>query len=1184
MRQTLFSRAATGQRLRTEVLALTVMLCLVVLGSVTARAQSSAGLTGTVLDASGAVIPNAQVTITNEQTGAVQKTVSSSAGTFAVSGLTPDKYTVTVQAPSFRTEVENNVNIDVSVTAVLTITLSTGEASQTVEVTANAISLNTTSPQLGTTLEPAVVAALPVEVSGRGRQIDSLQFTAPGTTGSTFSHRISGGVDFQEEILYNGIPVVQPETEGYTTNFNPPFEMVQEFRVQQTTFSSQFGLGQGALTYQMATGTNRYHGDLFEINRNSYFDSVGFFNGPNFNPANTTDVPPTDRENNYGFTVDGPLSIPHLYNAKNKTFFHYSQEWFKEVVENTNPGTVPTTKEAGGDFSDYVDSNGNLIPIFVPQGVSCDGLTPGQQFPGNVIPTSCFSKNSAALLQYLPAPNLPGHTSNRSFAPYPNDEIQHVWGFTIDQKLTQMQSLHYSEWRNTYSNVGFDQAPIVTPPNPLNSLKRTPYVGTGFLLNYSNMLTPHLVMTAGADWIGELNNQFNVTTGYNSSVIQNSVVPPEIAFSGTYAPTQWGTDGAWVQSINRKLGLSAVNNWLWTKGRHTFNIGGEARRAYQDDNEDQTAGGQFTFSSHETSTQANGGANFGTDGSPFASFLLGIPDEANRSNSQELRLRNFDISPYIEDDIKLTPKLTVNLGIRWDIMVPFTENKNLVVFFNPNIPNPGADNLPGAATQLGSGAGKAGYDRASTHFTHLGPRFGLSYELNPKTVIQGGFALAFLNGGAYEYGTHKVAVSYGNLLVGSYSLNSTGGLNSSYGSWDNNPMPDPAPTPFSPTLGLGTQIFDFSQSDGYAPYTEQWNLNVQRELPWNTFLTVAWVGNRAIHLDAQLNPVSQLPPGDLALGGALSDVFAPGQQTLDGVTVPYANFVSNFGGSATVRQALQPYPQYGNVYNLFDHGGTSYYESLQVTAEKRLSNGLSFLAGYTLSRLMDNTSSGFSTFTATAVNKFNQKAEYTVSTSDEPQTLKVSGTYELPIGPGKKFFNNKKVTGQVLGGWQVSWITDYEAGTAFGVSENSYLGLGNSFESGNNRPNIVAGQNFNTSYQAQHDYLSGKTAVQPRTFNTGAFSDSGQYVLGNAVRDYGGLRNPAFYNEDANIRKRFFLWEHVQAVLQFDYFNLFNRTQLQGPDTNFNDSTFGQITNNSAQTNGTTYGNREGQIQARIEF
>ena len=203
--QTVSSRALVGWRLPAKMLAMTVVLCLVMLGGVTARAQSSAGLTGTVLDASGAVIPNAEVTITNEETGRVKKAISSSAGTFSVSGLTPDKYKVMVQAPSFKTEVQNDVTIDVSVTAVLTFTLSTGEASQTVEVTANAITLNTTSPELGTTLEPAVVAALPVEVSGRGRQIDSLQFTAPGTTGSTFSHRISGGVDFQQEILYNGI-------------------------------------------------------------------------------------------------------------------------------------------------------------------------------------------------------------------------------------------------------------------------------------------------------------------------------------------------------------------------------------------------------------------------------------------------------------------------------------------------------------------------------------------------------------------------------------------------------------------------------------------------------------------------------------------------------------------------------------------------------------------------------------------------------------------------------------------------------------------------------------------------------------------------------------------------------------------------------------------------------------------
>ncbi len=1156
-------------------LALTLLLGMCVCAAPSARAQASAGITGTVVDQSGAVIPNAAVTIVDEDTGTAIKTTSSSAGTFSATGLTPGKYQVKVARTGFKTLIQNDVNVEISVTDTLTFTLSTGEATQTVQVTADAISLNTTAPQLGTTLEPAVVAALPVEVSGRGRQIDSLQFTAPGTTGSTFSHRISGGVDFQQEILYNGIPVVQPETEGYTTNFNPPFEMVQEFRVQQTTFSAQYGLGQGALTYQMATGTNHYHGDLFEINRNSYFDSVGFFNGPDWVPTNVHDVPPTDRENNYGFTIGGPLSIPHVYDAKDKTFFHYSQEWFKQVTENTSPSTVPTAQEKAGDFSDFTDAGGNVIPIFVPRGVNCGGLTSGEQFPGNVIPAACMSATSASLLQYLPDPNLPGHVSNRSYVPYPNDEIQHIWGFTIDQNLTPLQSIHYSEWRNTYNNIGFDYSPFVAPPNPLNSLKTYPYTGTGFLLNYSYALTPHLVMTAGADWIGELNNQFNATKGYNSPVIQQSVVPPNISFDGTYAPTSWGTSGAWVQSINRKLGLAAVNNWLWTVGRNTFNIGGEVRRAYQDDNEDQTAGGHFGFSHAETSTP---GANFGTDGSAFASFLLGIPDQANRSNSQELRLRNFDISPYIEDDIKLSPKLTVNLGLRYDIMVPFSEANNRVVFFNPNTPNPAAGGLLGAATQLGTGAGKAGYNRASTSFAHLSPRFGLSYELNSKTVIQGGFSLVYLDGGAYEYGTHKVAVSYGNLLVGSYSRNSTGGVNSSYGSWDGNPMPDPPTTPFSPTLGVGTQIFDFSKADGYAPYTEQWNVNVQRQLPWQTFMTAAWVGNRAIHLDAQLNPVSQLPPGDLALGSALGDQFTAGMTSLDGVALPYANFVNDFGGSATVRQALQPYPQYGNVYNLFDHGGTTYYQSLQVTLEKRLSNGLSFLTAYTLSHLMDNTSSGFATFTSTAVNKYNQKPEYTVSGSDEPQTLKVSGTYELPIGPGKAFFNNKGVTGQLLGGWQVSWITDYEAGTAFGAYEGSYLGLGNSFESGNNRPNIV-NTNFHSGYGGAHNFFVGKASANPTAFNTKSFADSGQYVLGNAVRNYGGLRNPPHYSEDANIRKHFYLGGRFQAIVQFDYFNLFNRTQLQGPDTNFNDGTFGQVTNYSSQIS-----NRQGQIQARIEF
>jgi Carboxypeptidase regulatory-like domain len=1151
-----------GRRLfRTHAAFAIFVLSLAFLSSSHLFAQANAGITGTVSDSSGAVISGASVTITNQGTGLATHATTSSAGTYAVSGLTPGVYSITVEATGFKKNVQNSVNVEVSTTNTVPITLSTGSTAETVEVTASAIALNTTQPQLGSTVEPTVVAALPSEVSGRGRQIDGLQFLAPGTTGSAFSHRISGGVDFEQEIVYNGVPAPQPETEGYTTNFNPPYEMVQEFRVERTTFAAQFGLGQGALTYQMASGTNKYHGDLFEINRNSFFDSKGFFN---------TTVP-TDHENNYGFTVGGPISIPKLYDGRNRTFGHYSQEWYKQNNENTNSSTVPTALEKTGDFTDFVDSNGNIIPIYDP--------TTGKQFEYegrlNVIDPARISKNSASLLQYLPDPDRPGLDSNRSFAPFINPHIQHVWGFTVDQVLTPKQGIHYSQWRNSFSNYSFDNNPFVIAPNPLNSMKYEPALGSGFLLTYDNTITPNLVATAGFAWIGELNNQFNQTR-YSFPAIAEGIIPPYITWDGNHAPTDWGTQGSWLQSINRKLGIAIVNNYLWTKGRNTFNIGGEFRRSYQDDNEEQTEGGQFAFSQKQTSNPADL-----TGGSAFASYLLGLPNSANRSNSQELRLRNFDISPYIQDDIKLTPKLTLNVGVRWDIQVPFNEVDNKIVFFDPadTSPNPYAGNIPGVAQQLGSGNGATGYDRADIHWGHIGPRLGFAYQISDKTVVQGGMAVAFLNGGAYEYGTNKVAVNYGNLLVGSYSQLQTGSNQSAFGNWDTNIMPNPQLTPFNQGLGIANQINAFSKTkDGFAPYAEQWNANIQHQMPYNIFVTAAWVGNRVIHLPSKLNPINQFDPKYLALGNDLNLSFADGSAQAKGYQLPYPTFVQDFSGSATVAQSLAPFPQYSNIFNNFEGSGTTYYQGFQVEAEKRFTNGLSFLAGWTLSRLWDNTSSGFTSFTAGAVNKYNQKPEWGVSTSDEPNTFKASGTYELPIGPGKQYLNNRGVTGQLLGGWQVSWILDYEAGTANGPGEN-----GTPFPpNGGNRPDRNTGVKLTTaSYQNAKDQFAGKGPIA-QIWQANSFTPTSQFVLGNATRTYAAMRNPAFYTENANVRKHFYLGERFQAILQFDYFNLFNRTQLNGPDNNASNSTYGQITNKNAQTNMPI--NRQGQISIRIEF
>lgn len=1155
-------------------LAFVAIASLISLAPKTAFAQASAGITGTITDPSGAVIPNAKVTITNEDTSVAANTVSSSAGTYSFKGLLPGKYSVAVEASGFKKEVRKGVTIEVSTPATVDFALATGADTETVQVTSDEIALNTTAPEIGSTIEPVVVAALPEEVSGRGRQIDQLQFTAPGTTGGTFSHRVSGGVDFEQEIVYNGIPAPQPETEGYTTNFNPPFELVQEYKVERSTFSAQFGLGQGALTYQMKSGTNSYHGDLFEINRNSFFDSVGFFNGPAWGGSNT---PPTDHENNYGFSVGGPIRIPHIYDGRNRTFGYYSQEWYKQNNLNTSIGTVPTAQEKTGDFSDYVDTNGNLIPIYVPLGFSCNGLTPGQPFPGNKIPASCISPLSSSLLQYLPNPDISGGLdSNKTYAKFVNPNIQHVWGFTVDQNITAKQSIHYSQWRNSYSTHSFDYAPIVLAPNPLNSQKYEPALGSAFLLNYSNTLNPHLVMTAGFGWIGEINNQFNITKGYTFGAVQNEDIPPNITFDGQHAPTSWGTSGAWLQSINRKLGVALVNNWLWTKGRNTFNIGWEYRRAYQDDNEEQTEGGHFNFSQRTTSVQNSNDKNFGSYGSSFASFLLGIPDSANRSNSQELKLRNRDFSPYIQDDIKLSPRLTVNLGLRWDIQVPFTEDRNNVVFFNPD--NPGTlpgENIPGQANKLGSCSGCVGWNHVDTHWNHLGPRLGFAYQLSRKMVLQAGMDVAFLDGGAYEYGTNKVAVNYGNLLVGSFTRNSTGSYNSSFGSWDTNSIPAVSPTPFSPSLGRGNQINAMSKkTDGKAPYSEQWNVNLQRELPYNMLATVAWVGNRIIHLPSQNNHINQLDPKYLALGPQLNDVFQPGQTSLDGVPLPYPDFVADFGGSATVAQALVPYPQYSNIFYNFEAMGTTYYQSAQIEVEKRFSNGLSFLAGYTLSRLYDNTSSGFSSFTSGGINKYNQKPEWAISNADEPQTLKVSGTYMLPIGPGKKYVNNRKL-GNIVGGWQVGWILDYEAGTAFGPYEN-----GTPFPGGFNRPDRNPSVKLGTaSYNRARDFFVGKAPVA-QMFDPNAFTQTPtQYVLGDAKRNYPGMRNPAFYNENLNAKKHFYIGERFTTILSVDYFNALNRTIFNGPDNNKSDASFGQVT-----SKGSNISNRQGQVSLRLEF
>jgi hypothetical protein len=902
------------------------------------RSQALAEMTGTVTDATGAVVSGANVTVTNIATNVSKTVQTGSNGAFQVTDLIPGIYTVKVQLSGFQLAVYTNIGVEVGRTATVNPVLQPGNTSQSVEVTAPLIALDTEQPQQGTTLEPALEAAVPYDdltAANRGRQIDQYIFLAPGVTGSTFSHRIDGGVDFQNEVLFNGVVAIQSETQGFQTHINPPFEMVNQFRVLRDTFSAQYGLAQGAVNYQFASGTNTFHGDGFEILRNNFFDAAGI---------NNAGITPVDREHNYGFTLGGPI-------IKNRTFFHVSSEWYRTNATQTGLMTVPTPAEKMGDFSGYVDSMGNQIAIYVPQFATAttQGWTPpagcpitaaqaGHPFPGNMIPQSCFSALSKSLLGDIPDPNLPGQVKNLSSQITASPYRQTSWGYTIDHNITDKQSVHYSEWRDIYNYIAVDNNALFAVGSPLSGAKTEPELGTGFFATYSNTLTPNLVMTIGAGWMGEINNEFNAQLGSNFAFpgVAGSLNLPRIEF--TNSPVNVNNFGAGnggeTFSINRKLGLSADNNYLWVKGKHTLNIGIEFRRAYQDDHECQRCGGDFQFSGLTTANPASF-AN-GLTGSSFASFLLGDTDEALRYFSPELKLRNFDASPYIQDDYKLTPRLTVNLGLRWDIMVPFTEESNNFAYFDATIPNPAAGGRLGAITKFGNCTGCAGIDRAPVNWKHFGPRLGFAYQLSNKMVVQGGFSVNFLNGGTYEFGTNKVAVNYGNVLNGSFNCPSLSSNIPCYGTWDTRTLPELGSIPFSPGIGVGSTVFAFdpTKDSRLSPYLLAWNIGIQREMPFNSFLTVSYVANRANRLPSALNPINQLPDQFLSYGSLLGQPYATAGVAA-GIPLPYPGFNTQL----SVLQALRPVPQYIDIQNDFDYNGSSLYNSFQMQYEKRFSQG-----------------------------------------------------------------------------------------------------------------------------------------------------------------------------------------------------------------------------------------------------
>jgi len=1159
--------------------------------SLTSHAQALSGIGGTVTDQSGSAISGAQVTITNVETGVRRISESGSVGSYSITDLIPGTYTVLVDKPGFKSSIQKNVFVQAAAKSTANAVLSVGDARETVEVTAPEISLETEQPLLGTTIQQKLLEELPQVVGGTVRQIDTFLCLAPGvnvvrmtdgtsapgissvgringglTPGVSTDGRINGGLDFQNAVVFNGVPIAFAEFQGRQYFINPPSDMVKEFTVLQGAFSAQYGLGQGVAQYQLQSGTNRIHGNAFGVYRDSFFDAAGAVNGVNPNNRGIIGEPNTDHEIDWGFSAGGPVRIPKLYEGRGKTFWFASIEKFREA-SGQPPVTVPTPAMVKGDFSGLVfPGSADQIPVFVPIAWQTDpslmpegcspGAAPGEQFPGNVIPQNCFSMVSKSLLGFVPRPTSPGEINN--FQPGFVPILAHtVWGFTLDHNINPRQAIHGAYWRNQEQIAGG------FVDNPLNNTTANHWFGSGLIGTYSHAITSRLMVTGGVSWTTEIfdyrqQKPLASFAGAEPSPGGDVFLPGINFVDGPWEPVNWGTFG-WQYALNRKHGLGIANNWLYTRGRHTINFGVDIRRTFQDDQECQSCAGNISFEGKTTADPVNDADGIFT-GNGFASFLLGNAGQAQRSYAPMTRLSNFYVAPYFQDNIKVTPRLTLNWGLRWDLAFPFSNDNqvNQLAFFNPFVPNPRAINPAtgqprlGALQVLGKNCnGCAGWDHPDMQWRHFSPRLGFAYQLNDKTVLLTGLSFSFLNSGAFEYGTNQVAVNFGNSLDGAFGVDSDQQI-PGLGQWDTTPLPSPS----KPSFGPGSFILNPNEIHRHVDqaYNELLTFGVQRELPWNMFTTVSYVHSHDLHLPAALIRRSQLDPkipATLCPDGLLQEtecVLAEswtsdaGQAVLkslgfgqfDGLYTPYENYMNDWGDRPLIR-TLVPYPQFRIVNNPFDTTGADKYDALQVSFQKRTGSGLTLLMAYTLSKTIANTDSSVSSSNVRGLNQFNPEAEWSVARDDRTHLLSISQVYELPIGPGKKILNQGgALMRNLLGGWSFSGHYSYASGTPVKIIVNGRP-LFNNF----NRANIMPGS-FDVNWD---NYYKGLPV-----FNVKKFQFPGAWRVGDAAPFYSGLRNPYEGNETLGLSKRFFLGERVNAELRVEFDNVLNRMRVCGGD------------------------------------
>lgn len=1101
-----------------------------------AMLAQTAQITGRVTDASGAVIAAARVAVTNVNTGVRRDVVTNQEGYYTAPLLARGDYSVQAQQSGFKETVRSGLTLDEGQTLRLDFALELGQVSERIEVKGGAPLLETEGATLSTVVTNQKILDMPT--FGR----NPLQFAllvpgvrAVGSFGdlpvSAFSGgraSIGGGAVSTNNYMVDGIA-----SENFTSgSLQTPLSVdaTEEFRLIVHNPSAEYGrTGGGVINLISKAGTNEFHGSLYEFHRNRSLRANDFFS----NRAGRDR--PALVFNQWGATLGGPIK-------KDRTFFFFNWEQFKQRSLATTIRSVPTALQRAGDFSQTLTPAGAVVQIYDPFSTRPDPANPANrirdQFPGNRIPANRISATAQAVNAFYPLPNTAGvvNTNANNFFGVGSSPIdKDIYGLRLDHYLTATRRLagRYT-WDKTLQGVPnfYDNlAEIQTSDLPLQRHSA--------FISYSDALGPNLLLDVRGGLNFYLPNRITRSFGFdvtqlNMAARLNSLVQlPNFPRFNMSDMTAIGADTG-DQLVQSNKAFSYTGSVTWIRGAHTWKFGSD-NRAYQLNNTQGATGMQFNFTRGFTQGP-NPNTTGAASGFGYASFLLGTPADGSVGFSQPVTETVKNFAFFAQDDWKVTPKLTVNLGLRWEYEGGITDRFDAISNFDPDV----TTTINGLTLRGGLAfPGVNGLSRGhrDAEYTNFQPRFGFAWQLLPKTVVRGGYGISYLPTSGIYVGLDRAGFSLNTPLVSSID----GGFT------PNETLANPFPNGRLPLIGssqgalsLLGQGISGNLRNIRRGYSQQWSFSVQRELPGSWLIETGYMGNRGVQLPGR-RTFDYLPQQYRSLGTQLQELV---DNPFFG-TIP-ANLAL---GQPRVTRAtlLDTYPQFAGASG-FATMADSIYHAATLRVEKRFSQGLSMLLAYTFSKLIDNNqgaggNSGFIESGDEGIRNWdNIAAERSVGSNDLPQRLVISTSYELPFGRG-----GAALYRHAAGGWQFNVIASFQSGNVIAVTQN-----GTAF--GSNKPNVVGDPSLD------NPSIDG-------WLNRAAFANAPAFTFGNVARNLPRTRSDGHNNIDLSLMKSFAFLERFKLQFRAEAYNFTNTPTFGNPAGNIDAGNFGVVTTQAPGTN-----------------